>query len=109
MLLDLLWLSVLAYVVVQVIVLRRASGFGRVAAALPLLVVVPVFVLNVVNLVLEKNLWPARWPCCTSWSSPSSCAQQRSNRLDHTARKQTCDWHSGSLIEMRPFIKVKQP
>jgi hypothetical protein len=53
MLLDVLWLSVLAYVVVQVIVLRRASGFGRVAAALPLLVMIPVFVLTIVNLVLE--------------------------------------------------------
>jgi hypothetical protein len=58
MLLDVLWLSVLAYVVVQIIVLRRASGFGKVAAALPLLVMIPVFVLTVVNLVLEKNLWP---------------------------------------------------
>jgi len=58
MLLDLLWLSVLAYVVVQIIVLRRSSGFGRVAAALPLLVMIPVFVLTVVNLALGKNLWP---------------------------------------------------
>ncbi len=58
MLLDGLWLSVLAYVVVQAIVLRRASGFGRVAAALPLLVMIPVFVLTIVNLLLEKNLWP---------------------------------------------------
>jgi hypothetical protein len=38
----------LAYVVVQVIVLRRASGFGRVAAALPLLLMIPVFLLTVV-------------------------------------------------------------
>jgi hypothetical protein len=53
-----LWLSVLAYVVLQVIVLRRASGSGRVAAALPLLVMVPVLVLTVVNLALGKNLWP---------------------------------------------------
>jgi hypothetical protein len=58
MLLDVLWLSVLAYVVVQTFVIRRASGFGRVAAALPLLVMIPVFVLTVVNLALGKNLWP---------------------------------------------------
>ncbi len=58
MLLDVLWLSVLAYVVVQVIVLRRASGFGRIAAALPLLLMIPVLVLTAVNLALEKNLWP---------------------------------------------------
>ena len=58
MLLDVLWLSVLAYVVVQIIVLRRASGVGKVAAALPVLVMVPVLVLTVVNLALEKNLWP---------------------------------------------------
>ena len=58
MLLDLLWLSVLAYVVVQIIVLPRSSGFGPVAAALPLLVMIPVFVLTVVNLALGKNLWP---------------------------------------------------
>jgi hypothetical protein len=58
MLLDVLWLSVLAYVIVQVIVLRRASASGRLAAALPLPVMVPVFVLTVVNLALAKNLWP---------------------------------------------------
>ncbi len=57
MFLDLLWLSVPAYIVVQV-VLRRASGFGRVAAVLPLLVMIPVFVLTIVNLALGKNLWP---------------------------------------------------
>jgi hypothetical protein len=58
MLLDVLWLSVLAYIVVQIIVLRRASGFGRVAAALPLLVMVPVFVLTGIALAQESNLWP---------------------------------------------------
>ena len=58
MLLDLLWLSVLAYVVMQIIVLRRASGFGRVAAALPLVVMAPIFLLTVYGLVQQSNLWP---------------------------------------------------
>lgn len=58
MLLGLLWLSVLAYIVMQITVLRRASGFGKVATAVPLLVMVPVFVLTIVNLALGKNLWP---------------------------------------------------
>ncbi len=58
MFLDLLWLSVLAYVVVQIMVLRRASGLGKVVAALPLVVMLPVVVLTVVNLALGKNLWP---------------------------------------------------
>ena len=58
MLLDLLWLSVLAYVVVQIIVLRRAAGFGRFAAGLPLVVMVPIFLLTVYGLVQQSNLWP---------------------------------------------------
>jgi hypothetical protein len=96
MLLDLLWLSVLAYVVVQIIVLWRASGFSRVAAALPLLVMIPVFVLTIVNLVLEKNLWPiflllasplALLYVVVAYFMRSAAKQSP----DHAARRQTCE------------------
>jgi hypothetical protein len=56
--LDLLWLTIPAYVVLQVVALMRSSGGSRVAAALPLFVMVPVFALTVVALVQESNLWP---------------------------------------------------
>lgn len=39
--LDLIWLTIPAYVVVQVIALMRSSSRSRVAAALPLIVMVP--------------------------------------------------------------------
>lgn len=56
--LDLLWLTIPAYVVVQVVALMRSSGGSRMAAALPLFVMVPVFVYAAVGLVQESNLWP---------------------------------------------------
>ena len=56
--LDLLWLTIPAYVVVQVVALMRSSGRSRMAAALPLFVMVPVFVYAAVGLVQESNLWP---------------------------------------------------
>ena len=56
--LDLIWLTIPAYVVVQVIALMRSSRGSRMAAALPLFVMVPVFVHAAVGLVQEKNLWP---------------------------------------------------
>ena len=56
--LDLLWLTIPAYVVVQVVALMRSSGGSRTAAALPLFVMVPVFALTAVALVQESNLWP---------------------------------------------------
>ena len=56
--LDLIWLTIPAYVVVQVVALMRSSGGSRMAAALPLFVMVPVFALTAVGLVQESNLWP---------------------------------------------------
>jgi hypothetical protein len=56
--LDLLWLTVPAYVVLQVVALVRSSGGSRLAAALPLFVMVPVFALTLVAVVQESNLWP---------------------------------------------------
>lgn len=56
--LDLLWLTVPAYVVVQVVALFRSAGSSRLVAALPLFVMLPIFVLTVVSLVQESNLWP---------------------------------------------------
>ncbi len=56
--LDLIWLAIPACVVVQVIALMRSSSDSRMAAALPLIVMVPVFVHAAVGLVQESNLWP---------------------------------------------------
>jgi uncharacterized membrane protein len=56
--LDLLWLTVPAYLVLQVVALMRSSGGSQAAAALPLVVMVPVFALSAVALVQESNLWP---------------------------------------------------
>ena len=56
--LDLIWLTIPAYVVVQVIALMRSSTGSRMVAALPLFVMVPVFIHAVVGLVQESNLWP---------------------------------------------------
>jgi hypothetical protein len=58
MLIDVLWLAVLAYCVLQVVVLVRAKGAMRWAAAVPLLVMVPVVVLTVIALARASNLWP---------------------------------------------------
>ena len=56
--LDLIWLTIPAYLVVQVIALRRSSGGTRIAAALPLFVMVPVFVHAALAFAHESNLWP---------------------------------------------------
>jgi hypothetical protein len=56
--LNLLWLCVVAYGFVQVLVLWRPSGPSRVAAALPLVVMIPIFVLTLINLLRGSNLWP---------------------------------------------------
>ncbi len=56
--LDLIWLTIPAYVVVQVIVLMRSSSGSRMAAALPLFVMVPVFIHAAIGLMQESNLWP---------------------------------------------------
>jgi hypothetical protein len=56
--LDLIWLTIPAYVVVQIVALMRSSGGSRVAAVLPLFVMVPVFAHAAVGLVQASNLWP---------------------------------------------------
>jgi hypothetical protein len=55
---DYLWLTVPAYLVVQVFVLLRSSGPSRMAATLPLLVMIPVFVLTGIAYAQDSNLWP---------------------------------------------------
>ncbi len=55
---DLIWLTIPAYVVVQVVALMRSSRGSRLAASLPLFVLVPVFVYAAVGLVQGNNLWP---------------------------------------------------
>jgi hypothetical protein len=56
--LDLLWLTVPAYVILQALVLAWSSGWHRVVAGLPLVVMVPMFAITIVNLARESNLWP---------------------------------------------------
>ena len=56
--LDLIWLAVPAYILVQCVVIWRSSGPSRWVAALPLVVMVPIFILTVVALRQESNLWP---------------------------------------------------
>src|ERR1043166_3803519 len=53
----LLPLSVPAYLVAQTIVLLRSSGCERGAAALPLAVMIPLFVQSAIALAHESNLW----------------------------------------------------
>ena len=56
--LDLLWLTVPAYVIIQFLALAWSSRGTRLAAGLPLVVMVPVFAFTIVGLVQESNLWP---------------------------------------------------
>jgi hypothetical protein len=56
--LGILWLSVAAYVVLQVVVIIRSSGLSRLLGALPLLLMVPIVVLTLVGLAQRSNLWP---------------------------------------------------
>ena len=55
---DLIWLVVPAYIILQFVVIWRSSGPSRWVAALPLVVLVPVFVLTGVAYAQESNLWP---------------------------------------------------
>ena len=56
--LDLIWLTIPGYVVVQIIAMMRSSNGSRMTAALPLFVMVPVFVHAAVGLMQQSNLWP---------------------------------------------------
>jgi len=55
---DLMWMIVLAYIVTQAVALVNASGRDRILLAIPLIVMVPIFVLAAILFVQEKNLWP---------------------------------------------------
>ena len=54
---DLIWLAVPAYIILQFVVIWRSSGPSRWVAALPLVVMVPVFIVSVGALLQESNLW----------------------------------------------------
>lgn len=56
--LDLIWLLVPAYIILQFVVIRRSTGISRWVAAAPLVFMVPIVVLTVLGLVQESNLWP---------------------------------------------------
>ena len=56
--LDLLWLAIPAYLVLQVVALLRTSGGSRLAAALPLFVMIPVFAVTIIAAAQESNMWP---------------------------------------------------
>jgi len=49
--------SIIAYVPLQIKCLRR-SGFWRILATIPILLVIPVCVVTVIGLVGKSNLWP---------------------------------------------------
>jgi hypothetical protein len=55
---DLLWLSVAAYLVLQAVVIARSSGPARWVAAAPLAVMIPIGVLTAIAFAQESNLWP---------------------------------------------------
>ncbi len=55
---DLIWLAVPTYLILQFVVIWRSSGPSHWVAALPLVVMVPVFVLTGVFVAQESNLWP---------------------------------------------------
>jgi hypothetical protein len=58
MLLDLLWLAVLGYTVLQAVALTRLSGAARAAASVPLVVMVPIVIVTLVAVAQQSNLWP---------------------------------------------------
>lgn len=53
-----MWLAVAGYCVAQLYVLVRWKGGWRIAAAIPLLLMVPVFGIAVYGLAQQSNLWP---------------------------------------------------
>lgn len=55
---DLLWLTIPAYFIVQFVALARTSGRARIAAGLPLAVMVPALAVTVIGFVRGSNLWP---------------------------------------------------
>ncbi len=55
---GLIWLAVPAYIIMQFVVIWRSSSPSRWVAALPLVVMVPVFVLTGMAYAQESNLWP---------------------------------------------------
>lgn len=56
--LDQIWLTVPAYVILQILVLARSSGWSRITAALPLAAMIPIAVITVIDLGQGSNLWP---------------------------------------------------
>jgi hypothetical protein len=54
----LLWLCVAGYAVGQLVVLLRTSGQARLAAGLPLVVMLPILAFTVFSLIQDNNLWP---------------------------------------------------
>lgn len=55
---SVLWLVVRVYVVVQIVLLFRLSGGYRLAAALPLLVMVPAAILGASTWAIGYRRWP---------------------------------------------------
>jgi len=88
--LDLLWLAMPAYVVLPVVAMMRTSGGTRMAAALPLFVMVPVFVHAAVGLVQESNLWPLLMlfvsPAALFYFTAVAFLPRRSNKLQALSR-----------------------
>jgi hypothetical protein len=53
-----LWFGVMAYPALQIFLLVRPLDGSRAAVALPLFVMVPVFVITISGLLQQSNLWP---------------------------------------------------
>jgi len=56
--LILLWIIVFAYAAIQLAVLFLSSGRARLVLASPLIVMGPIYVVTVMALIQDSNLWP---------------------------------------------------
>jgi hypothetical protein len=63
--LDLIWLAIPAYIILQIVAILRSSGSFRWVAALPLVIMIPVFVFTGIAFAQNSNLWPL-WLLFTS-------------------------------------------
>ena len=53
-----MWLSVLAYPILQILALAKSRGFYRLAGALPLCAMLPIFAVTIKAYCDHSNLWP---------------------------------------------------
>jgi len=56
--LSALWLSVLVYLILQILVLARAARHSWMIAVTPLLYMLPIIVLTIQAALQQSNMWP---------------------------------------------------